>query len=350
MLFKAIQPFVIFNSASNVFQLNGTKFVPVGFNAYWLGYTEKYAYPTNSQISEMFKAAKKMEATIIRSHTLGFSSGSSGSLRPNSNTLNNAAWKSIDYAFYQAKIYGIKLVCPLTDAYNYYHGNFGDFSKTRNVNKNDFWTDLNVRNDFKQYISDWLNHVNSYTKVAIKDSPELFIIELGNELGNIRNGAGSTSLPTYEWINDITNFIKSIDSNHLVMSGSDECLGSQTSNDFQVGSVDVFSGHFYWGDYSRMDYGANGAKSKGKSYIIGEYASTFGQDWFNAIESKPNVKGSIFWSMYPHGNGLPSGNRISHNDGFTMWYDSKSLPQLLLISNHFRRMRNLPVVNTLSFN
>ena len=345
-----ITPFVKWTSSQGNFMLNGKNFVPVGFNAYWLGYTEQYNYPTNVQIDEMFNVAVKINATVIRSHTLGISSGSSGSLRPYNNVLNNNAWKPIDYAFYKAKQTGIKLICALTDSYSWYNGSYGDFCKTRGIDKSKFWTDYNVRNDFKQYISDWLNHTNSYTGVQIKNSPEIFSIELGNEIGNIRQDATSTTIPTQEWLTDISNYIKTLDNNHILMAGTDECLGSTTSNDFNINSIDMFSAHFYGQDYSRIDYGANKSSSIGKPYIIGEYSSQFQNDWFNNIEMRPNVKGTVAWSFYCHDNGLPTGNRVIHNDGFSVYgdnQDSKNTQQLLLLTNHFRRMRGLQAINQL---
>ena len=337
---------------NGMFVLNGNKFVPVGFNAYWLSYTENYDYPPTYQVDEMFNAALKLKATVIRSHTLGSSTGSSNSLRPNSNQLNNNAWTAIDYAFYKAQQTGVKLICPLTDSYNYFNGNYGDYCNTRGIDKTQFWTDSNVRNDFKNFIYNWLNHVNSYTKVAIKNSHELFAIELGNELGNIRPDSGSTTIPTQEWISDISSYIKSIDNCHLVLNGSDECLGSSTSNDFQVNTVDIHSAHFYGEDYNRINYGANNAKNVGKGYIIGEYSSQFGQDWFNIIEKIPNVLGTMVWSFYPHDNGQATGNRVIHNDNFTLYpdnQDSQNTQQLLLLTNHMRRMQGLPEVNQLNW-
>ena len=90
------------------------KFVPVGFNAYWLVLDETYTYPSKYRIEEMFQVAKKMSATTIRAHTLGHSSGKSSSLRPNGNLLNTAAWNSIDYAFSMARKYNVRLITPLT--------------------------------------------------------------------------------------------------------------------------------------------------------------------------------------------------------------------------------------------
>jgi hypothetical protein len=144
-------------------------------------------------------------------------------------------------------------------------------------------------------------------------------------------------------LTDITNYIKSIDSNHLILGPSDECLGSQTSNDFKVKNIDCYSSHFYGEDYNRIQYGAQSSQQVNKGYIIGEYSSSFGQDWFTNIEKVSNLQGTFFWSMYPHENGLNGGNTIDHNDGFTLHYpEDKS--QLLLISNHLRRIQKLPIV------
>jgi mannan endo-1,4-beta-mannosidase len=330
-------PFVTYSSQRSQFIIDNTIFVPVGFNAYWLGFTEEYSYPSHKQIEEMFQVAQQIGATVIRSHTLGFSGGSPNSLRPFDNNLNDNAWEPIDYAFSMANVYNIKLIVPLIDGYNYYHGSYGEFCKTRNVPKDSFWTDVNVRQDFKKYIQLWLNHKNQYTNILIKNDPSLFLIELGNELGNIRPSANSNSVPTEEWIRDISSYIKTIDKNHLVLHGVDESLGQ--SNDFSIGSLDAYSGHFYGKDYNRIDFGSGESNKINKPYIIGEYDSNFDNDWFTEIEKRNNVKGTVFWSMYPHTNGFMSGSPIPHNDGYTIHYPESS-SQLTRIQNHFRRMKS----------
>jgi len=319
------------------FVLNGEKFVPVGFNAYWLGFTEEYSYPKYSQIEEMFKIAKQIGATVIRSHTLGFSGGSPNSLRPFDNNLNPNAWDSIDYSFYMANLYNIKLVIPLIDSYDYYHGSYGEFCKTRGLPKNEFWSNQVVRNDFKQYINKWLQHTNKYTGVAFKNDAAIALLELGNELGNIRPNVGSTSIPTEDWIKDISSYIKSIDKNHLVLHGADESLGQ--NNDFQIDSLDVYSGHFYGKDYSRIDFGSNSAANVQKAYIIGEYDCHFEKDWFMEIERRTNVKGTILWNVYPHSNGYKSGSPVPRNDGYTIHYPENKL-EFDRIQQHFKNLKS----------
>lgn len=337
-------PFV--TTKGNKFYLGNNVFTPVGFNAYWLGLTDDLAAPPERWVDEMFDAAVKMKATVIRSHTVGFSSGRPGTLRPYSNQLDPAVWKGMDYAVYKAGLTGIKLLPIMTDAYYYGHGNYGDFCKTRGVPKTSFFTDLNVRKDFKEYIGLWLNHTNQYTGRKNKDNPSIFGIELGNELGNYRPDATSTATPTFDWLKDVSSYIKTVDPNHLVLDPSDEYLGK--ANDFQIPSLDMYSAHFYGKDYSRIDYGSGNAAAVNKPYFIGEYDSKFGDDWYTSLENrKANVKGSIFWSMWPHSDGTPTGQRVVHGDGYDVFYDTAAKSQLLRISNHFRRMRGLDTVTTL---
>jgi mannan endo-1,4-beta-mannosidase len=334
--------FVTWNG--DTFTLNNKPWVPVGFNAYWLGFTENRDYPTNDQITEMFQIAVTMKATVIRSHTLGFSSGDIKSLRPRDTTLNSDAWRPIDFAFAEATKYGIKLVCPMTDSYNYYHGNYGDFCYSRGVDKTRFWTDTNVRQDFKKYIHDWLTHKNSITGVMIKDSPALLFVELGNELGNIRPGATSTTVPTLDWLRDISSYVKTVAGRKcVVLDGSDECLGD---NDFTVDSMDCYSAHFYGEDWGRLNKGSSGSVARRKPYIIGEYASTFPDEWFNAIEGMKSVKGTIFWGVYPNKSGKMGTSPIIHDDGFTLNWINSDMPTLVRLSNHFRRMQRLPTIDS----
>lgn len=332
------------------FVLNGKPFVAVGMNAFFLGLMqETMSYPPKEQITEIFEAAKNMKATVIRSHTLGFSAESLVSLLDSNNNINNAAWDPIDWAYAEAQRCGIKLIIVLCDPYEYYHGSFKTFCTPYGVAKDQFFTNSTARDAFKKYISTYLNHINQYTKIAIKDCTAVACLELGNELGNIRPDAGSTMEPTREWISDISTYIKSR-TKILVLNGSDECLGGPISKDFDVRTIDIYSSHFYWDDKKRLLKDSQSSANNGKPYIIGEYSSRFTSDWLKGIESMPNIKGSLVWSIYPHDNGLSNGTRLNHDDGFTFWYDNQSEENtkiLLTLTNHFRRMQSLPVVTKL---
>jgi hypothetical protein len=67
--------FVQWNATNSQFTLNSARFDVVGPNIYWLGFTESFAYPLKTQVDEVFAIANAMQSTVVRSHTLGFSSG-----------------------------------------------------------------------------------------------------------------------------------------------------------------------------------------------------------------------------------------------------------------------------------
>lgn len=330
--------------SDGTFYVDGKQFVPVGFNCYWLGFGLQYdpPYPSHDCIEEMFAVASKMGATVIRSHTLGHSSGSKDSLRPAGRVLNVNAWDTIDYGFYMARKYDIRLICPLTDNYFWINGGYFSYCDDRGLPRPSFWTDPNLIDDFKNYIKQWLEHVNKYTGEQIKNDPYLFLIETGNELGNIRQS--DDRVPPKSWISEITAYIKSIDGNHLILDGSDECLGK--SDNFDIPSVDVFSRHFYWRDFDTMHAMSARAAKVGKPFIVGEYDSHWKEADLREIEKDPNIKGSMFWSMFPHAYGLNGGPYIRHDDGYSQYYPETS-GDLLDLTNHIRRMRGLPQVSTL---
>lgn len=338
--------FVKWDKNLSNFELNGDKFVPVGVNCFGLGLCQEYMnYFSHTQITEIFDSVKKLMGTCIRSHTLGFSASSENSLLDYNLNFREAAWDPIDFSLSEAKRTGIKIIPIFTDPYEYYHGSYAVFC-TNGVPKDQFFTHTIPRTNFKNFISGWLNHVNKYTGIVNKNCPDIFALELGNELGQQRPSSGSTAIPTKEWLTDISDFIKSIAPNILILCPTDESLGQ--SDEFNIQNLDIYSQHFYGYDYDRMSYGYDNSINANKPYIIGEYSSQFNQDWFSNIE-RLGVHGSFSWSIYPAHH---DGNRLIHGDGFDFWYDNKTsenTKQLLLMSNHFRRMRNLPTINQLTF-
>lgn len=327
------------------FMLNGNKFVPVGVNCFGLGLCQEYMnYFSHKQITEIFDSVKKLSGNCIRSHTLGFSASSENSLLDYNLNFREKAWDPIDFSLSEARRTGVKVIPIFSDPYEYYHGSYSAFC-TNGVPKDQFFTHPIPRANFKKFITDWLNHTNKYTGIINKDCPDICFVELGNELGQDRKSAGSIAIPTKDWLVDISKHIKSITS-ILTLCPTDETLGQ--SDEFNIQSLDVYSHHFYWNDFNRMSYGYNSSKNVNKPYIIGEYSSQFDQSWFDHIE-RLGVDGSFSWSLYPHET---DGKRLVHGDGFDFYFDNytpENTRQLLLMSNHFRRMTSLPTINQVNF-
>ena len=100
-----------------------------GCNIYWLGLDEnvptngsKIAYPTRFRVEDALGSAAEMGANVVRAHTLGVSTGNKLSYEPKLGTFADAAANHIAMAINAAKDKNIRLIVPLTDNWNYYHG------------------------------------------------------------------------------------------------------------------------------------------------------------------------------------------------------------------------------------
>lgn len=58
-----------------------------------------------------------MSVAVIRTHTLGVSTGNPLSIWPKKGVVNEEAFNIIDWAVYQAGLYGVRLLVPLVDNY-----------------------------------------------------------------------------------------------------------------------------------------------------------------------------------------------------------------------------------------
>jgi mannan endo-1,4-beta-mannosidase len=112
-------------------KLLGEPWTAEGANVYWLGLDENvipskgepfYAplnasYPTKGRTTEVMKTLVMMGATLIRAHTLGVSVGNPLSLSPSLGVYNDAAFEPMDWAVFQARQHGLRIMVPLTDNY-----------------------------------------------------------------------------------------------------------------------------------------------------------------------------------------------------------------------------------------
>ncbi|KAG0147890.1 hypothetical protein CROQUDRAFT_17297, partial [Cronartium quercuum f. sp. fusiforme G11] len=305
---------------------------PVGPNIYWLGLDEndgrKVSYPSKNRVREAFAIAAAMGANTVRSLTLGVSTGHPLSVWPSKGETNDDAFEPIDYAIGTARQYGIRLIIPLTDNYKFYHGGKYDFLRWEGINITDkdtqgeFYSNEDVMESFKDYIEVILTHVNQYTGIALKDDPTIMAWETGNELGAFQL---KEKAPPGSWTSEIAGHIKNIDSNHLVVDGSDGLYdtSSQDIDGLKVDEIDIVSDHFYpinnytfWQDHGR-------SMLAGKVLMIGEYDWTGSNGgmplstFYNQVLKTRNV-GDIAWNVMTHDDKCC--HFITHDDGYSIYY------------------------------
>lgn len=359
-----VPSFVIRNG--NALTVDGVPFRVVGTNVYWLGLDADNGgsvggvhYPTHFAVDDALDTALAMGANVVRSHTLGISTGCTHCLEPKLGTFNDAAFASIDYAIHAARQRGIRLIIPLTDGNTpcFYHGcrrDFVDWVHPGSTNDNLFFTDSAVIAAFEAYVSHLLKHVNAYTGVAYRNDPTIMAWESGNELDD---GTAKTTT----WLSTISAYVKSIDPHHLFMDGG----WTMNAARLAITTVDLYTRHHYNGWFypggngtaiSDDNYYGCQADAAGKVYIVGEY------DWTGAHGAPldlstylPNVEnhtcssgdhavnGDLYWSLFPHKD---TDGFEQHGDGFTLHWagDTSSMRQSAqALRKHAFAMRGLPV-------
>jgi len=260
---------------------------------------------------------------------------------------------------YQAGLYGIRLLVPLTDNYDYYHGGKFVFLRWRNIaaSNNDltakdasgnylvqqFFTNSTVISDFKQYITYLLTHRNQYTNLTYAEDPTIFAYETGNELGGPQ--FGDMNVPN-SWTQQIASLIKQLAPNKLIVDGT---YGINRDH-FSIKEIDIFSDHYYPMDLGKMQKDISAVQSTNRVYHIGEYdwrpgGSVSLASFFSAIETQmakypPVLAGDFFWSLFGH-NVPDCKNFARQNDGLAIQYGNPSQTQTIAqFRDHFYKVLN----------
>jgi hypothetical protein len=339
-------------------QLAGAAWRAAGADMYYLGLDDNIrdgsnnpTYPTHYRIDNVMATAKTMGFTIVRSHTLGISTGQGQAytFMTGLNTYNPAALESIDYAIASAARHGIRLVIPLTDQYRYYHGGKWNFVHNRagtngvtdvdmtttgsttpptyslNVNNNgtekaneaQFYTNTTIISDFEGYIARLLNHVNVYTGISLGADPTCAIWETGNEIYDA----------TAAWTDTIAAYIKTQAPNALVSDGSAATgLAVSSAPGLSSSHVDIVGSHYYPPNTAQLTTDLAAAAGASKVFAIGEYDWTGANGGPTLAAWEAQMAGSAvaydaFWTLLPYEE---NGTAEPHTDGYQFWNPAPS--------------------------
>jgi mannan endo-1,4-beta-mannosidase len=259
-------------------------------------------FPSHYQVDDAMATARAMGVRVVRSQTMGDSVGCDACLEPSRGQFSKAAFEHVDYALKSAREHGIKII-PTIVGDDARGGGTGCVNlRWRGIsvpgcsiiNMPPFWTDPTVIGDVQAHIKALLEHVNIYTGVAYKDDPTI----LGWDL---LNGGGS---PT-PWTRQIVQYIRSIDSRHLILSGP---------NNAALAGVDVCVAFVYphwFQPLAAVRPGIADCKAAGKPFVAYEY----GWDRTNyptlrglraflrTLESSAEIAGDAFWALQAHNEG-----------------------------------------------
>lgn len=231
------------------FMLDGSPFYYAGTNCYYLTFKSQEA------VDSVFKDAEAMGLKVIRvwgNLDVGVKTGTTDSEGKPVFTNNNDGpgekdgiyfqyfdkdlgkpvinegkdgLQKLDYALYQAEKHGIKLLITFTNYWDAF-GGMGQYVKwaeelgITGLKKDDFYTNETLKGWYKDYVNGLLNHTNPYTGRKLKDEPSVFAWELANE-PRCNTDAQCKDNILYNWAKEMSEFVKSVDPNHMVALGDE---------------------------------------------------------------------------------------------------------------------------------
>ncbi len=201
--------------------------------------------------------------------------------------FNVDAFETLDKVLQVANEVGVRVVIPFVDNWKWW-GGVAEYAAFRGKQRDAFWTDPQLINDFEKTIEFLVNRTNTYTGIKYKDDKAILAWETGNELVN-----------PYSWTRTIAAYIKGLDANHLVMEGTLAREISQEAVDDP--NIDILSTHHYHDPKASIGFiTTNQSTAKGKKpYVIGEYGIIPTKD-IRAITDRiihEGLAGGMLWSL-----------------------------------------------------
>ncbi len=333
------------------FVLDGQTFRFAGTNAYYLPNYEKIDPGVVNRALDLFEDTG---VNVVRMWGFydGFDCGYSqydsteNVIQTAPGEYNEQALRDLDNVIAKGKERGIKFIIPFVNYWDELGGicqyNTWAGASNPSTNMDFFINNSDTQRWFRDYIEMLLNRVNTVTGVAYKDEPAIFAWQIMNEGRN----PGQHYSELRDWYREMAQFIKSIDSNHMVSTGEEgydegtpsEYTTGEYSNTYvlranegtsylantAIPEIDFGSAHWYpseWGfgttvnddmlraqrawlnDHQRI------AESYGKPFYIGEFGFPgFGDervdDMYNAFYQHAEsiqLDGSLLWQLVADG-------------------------------------------------
>jgi hypothetical protein len=217
-------------------------------------------------------------------------------------------FKALDKTLELCNRYGVRLIIPLVDQWHWEGGiseyavfrgkEWIDEHQYRGTKGNSFWTDLQIREDFKRTIDYIVNRTNTCTGEKYRDDKAILAWETGNEL-----------FSPGDWVEDIAAHIKIIDPNHLVLDGYFGVCDESLHNP----DIDIVSNHYSGNNYARRCR-EDRERSRGKKpMLIGEFGIAPTHEFVELLEEvvQDGTAGALIWSLRQHDK---AGGFYHHNE------------------------------------
>ncbi len=267
-----------------------------------------FRMPDDYEINDALETIKQMGGRVVRIYTLPVFKANEPADTPKyvlgPGKFDKEAFQTLDRVLTAANRHGIRIVIPIVNNFKWWGGAV-DYAAFRGKEKNDFWTDPQLIEDFKKTVHFLVTRTNTITGTPYVEDKAILTWETGNE----------TQCP-HSWTREIAAYIKSLDSNHLVMDGyytsvlRDESIADE--------NIDIVQTHHYEKDPRDMieHIKTSARKAVGrKPYMAGEFGF-IGTEAIRAVLNtviKENLSGALIWSL-----------RYHHREGGFFWHSEPS--------------------------
>ena len=251
--------------------------------------------PNSFELEDAVKSVELSGGQVIRSYVLTVRRPEDGPEVPRHvegpGQFGEEAFRTLDTLLAVAEKHGVRLIIPFVDNWPWMGGR-ADYTRWHEKDKDDFWTDEAVISDFKKTIHYTLNRINTVTGKLYKDEKAILAWETGNELQS-----------TPEWVKEIAAYIKSLDSNHLVIDGYHSSHLRQESIDDP--NIDLVTTHHYDLDTRETIRKIRESKemSRGKKpYFLGEFGFVPTIALVDIMDEviDTGISGALIWSLRFH--------------------------------------------------
>lgn len=241
-------------------------------------------------------------------------------------TYNEDAFRCLDRVIALSHEYNVRLIIPFIASQSF-GGIRGvdEFSTLTGKPKGSFWTDEEVKADFRHFLDFILNRKNTVNGILYKNDPAILCWQLGNEFGSYPGDRGLSydewSPKILAWSLEMAAYIKKADPNHLIL----EAGGADRAALIADPNIDIISDHLY--EYWNRQGGrpwvlspiakASREECKGKKPLM---VDEFGlgstenlRDLMKTIREE-GISGGLIWSIRGHRR---DGGWYYHNEGGT---------------------------------
>jgi hypothetical protein len=304
--------------------------------------------PDKFEINDALETLGQMGGTVTRSYVITVVKTNDLPGTPRHvlapGKFNEAAFRTLDEVLAAANRTGVRVIIPFVDNW-VWQGGRAEYAGWRGKTKDDFWTDPQLIADFEQTIHFILTRTNTITGVRYADDKAVLCWETGNEIAS-----------PAAWTREIARYIKSLDTNHLVMDGFNASMLRDES--LAMPDVDIVTTHHYPGNKKSFAelIRTNAAKAKGKKpYIVGEFGFVSTAQMADAMQAicDSSASGGLLWSLrfrnrdggfYWHSEPGLGGNlyKAFHWPGSVMGNDYDEIKLLAIVRSNAFAIRGIP--------